>query len=70
MLLKELNLRGLSCPIPVLQVKKGLKDNPEGLIVYVDNIAACENITRFSQTTGYNVDTEEKDKEWILKISK
>lgn len=66
----ELDCTGLSCPIPVVKTKKALKDNPEGLNVLVDNMAAKENVSRFSATMGYNVTVTENDGTWKIEIRK
>ncbi len=66
----ELDLKGLSCPEPVVKTKKALKENPQGLISIVDNRAALENVSRFGRAMGYKVDAVEKDGAWRIKIAK
>jgi len=66
----EVDCIGLSCPIPVVNVKKALKDNPDGLNVTVDNIAAKENVTRFASNQGYKVSSKEDCGVWKLEIRK
>ena len=62
--------RGLSCPQPVIETKKAVKDNPSKLEVIVDNIAAFENVTRFAKACGYSVSSSEKGGEYSLVLSK
>lgn len=60
--------QGLPCPQPVLKCKTAVEsENPELLIIVVDNEPARENVTRFLGTRGYEIVSEEKkDGEWTL----
>ncbi len=70
MQLIELDVCGLSCPIPVLQVKKSLGEHPEGLKVITDAVASRENIVRFAEASGYNVSVSKENNAWTLLIKK
>lgn len=60
--MKELNCRGLTCPMPVIQTRDLLeKGKPETIAVLVDNEAARENVSRFLSHQGYQVSAEEID---------
>lgn len=61
---------GLSCPIPLVNTKKALKDSPEGLDVLVDNVASRENVSRFGQASGYAVTVGEIEDGWVVQIRK
>ncbi len=65
-----IDCRGLSCPEPVVAVKKALKQNPEGCIVLVDGRAAAENVPRFARASGYAVEIAENGSEWQIKINR
>lgn len=69
-MIKDVDCVGLSCPIPVVHTKKALKENPEGLNVTVDNVAAKENVTRFASNMGYKVSSSEDNGVWTLQIRK
>ncbi|MGL5312647.1 MAG: sulfurtransferase TusA family protein [Peptostreptococcaceae bacterium] len=60
-LVKKLDARGYSCPQPVLITKKALEENPEGVSILVDNSAACQNIKRYMEHSGYKVSIDELD---------
>ena len=62
--------RGLSCPTPVLMTQKAMKSKEDYYEVLVDSKTPCENVTRFAESQGYKVAVEEKDGEYLLKISK
>lgn len=68
--MKVIDCRGLSCPEPVINTKKALKENSEGIVVLVDNKVALENISRFCKATGYKTENKELDTEWEITIKK
>ncbi len=68
--MKEIDCRGLSCPEPVINTKRALKESPSGCVVLVDNRVPLENISRFASAMGYNSSSEEKDGEWTITIRK
>lgn len=54
-----IDTRGLSCPQPVLLVKKAIDSNPSSSVkVLVDDMAAFENITAFAKSHGWSVANE------------
>ncbi|HDS16549.1 MAG TPA: sulfurtransferase-like selenium metabolism protein YedF [Proteobacteria bacterium] len=59
----ELNLKGKSCPIPVIETRKailGLTDpEAEAIIsVLLDNSAALANVSRFAESQGFTASCE------------
>lgn len=55
--MKEIDARGLSCPQPVLLVKKAVdSDSPESLTVLVTGETPKGNVTRFAESRGYRVE--------------
>ena len=66
----EVDCRGLSCPEPVINTKRALKSNPNGVVVLVDNRVPLENVNRFANAMGYNATSVEKDGEWTISIKK
>ena len=55
----ELDVRGLSCPIPVVKTKKAIESNPnESIIVLLDAEVAKENVTRLARSKNYQVQDE------------
>lgn len=66
-----IDARGMSCPIPVVMVQKEVKkNNPDELTVVVDSRICVENISRYAALTGYTVNVEEKDDEYLMKLKK
>ncbi|NLM46315.1 MAG: hypothetical protein GX200_05910 [Firmicutes bacterium] len=69
--LTKLDVRGLSCPEPVIRVKKAIEANPgEPLTVLCDSFVAAENIRRLSGSLGYKCETVENDDEFVLTLTK
>lgn len=63
----EINCRGLACPAPVLKTKELIEqENPEEVLVIVDNEAARQNVTRFLEYQGFHVDTKEDGKDFFV----
>ena len=63
--------RGLSCPLPVVMVKKEVdKHQPAELDVQVDAMVCVENVTRFAHSQGYKVTVDEVDGEYTLHLKK
>jgi tRNA 2-thiouridine synthesizing protein A len=60
-MVKEVDVRGLSCPLPVIKTKKALeeKDN-EPILVLIDTEISVENISRLVRSTGYDFRIEKK----------
>jgi tRNA 2-thiouridine synthesizing protein A len=65
----EIDLRGLSCPVPVLKAKKALEESSEKVLCFlVDRGAPCENVSRLAAKQGCKVESKELDNGVELKI--
>lgn len=64
-----LDLRGLSCPIPLLRTKEALASAKE-VTVLVDEPAPKENIVKFAHSQGCEVECSEQSGEYTLVIRK
>jgi tRNA 2-thiouridine synthesizing protein A len=65
----EVDVRGYSCPIPVVNTKKAIKDNPgKELTVLVESAVSKENVTRLAESEGYTAKVEETDDGYILTL--
>lgn len=52
----EVDVRGFSCPIPVVRTKKAIEENPNKIItVLVESTVSKENVSRLAQSKGYSV---------------
>ncbi len=56
----EVDVKGLSCPIPVVKTKKVMEENPKATIsVLINSNVAKENVTRLAESKKYSVKVEE-----------
>ncbi|MCI2426822.1 sulfurtransferase TusA family protein [Candidatus Acetothermia bacterium] len=69
---EQIDLCGLSCPLPVVKTKKRLVELQRGLLeVIVDTAVAQENIIRMAKNNGWKVDTIiQQDGKYQLTLSK
>ena len=66
----EVDVRGFSCPIPVVKTKKAIEENPEETIaVLVETAVSKENVSRLAGSKGYSVKVEEVSGEYRLTLS-
>lgn len=66
---KKLDLRGLSCPIPLIKTKEALA-GASVLTVVVDEPAARENILKFAKSQSCQVECTSAGGEYTLVIRK
>jgi TusA-related sulfurtransferase len=66
---KKLDLRGLSCPIPLLRTKDALA-TADVVTVVVDEPAPRENIIKFAKAQNCRVDCTAAGGEYTLVIRK
>ena len=70
-MVREVDARGLPCPRPVINTKKALEEIEEGTItVLVDSNESCQNVQRFAQSQGCQVEVRELDGIFYLDIVK
>ena len=68
---EKIDARGLSCPQPVVLVKKAMDRIGKGTIeVLVDTVTSRENISRLARSAGYQVQVEENEGEFLLRMIK
>ena len=55
----EVDVRGFSCPIPVVRTKEAFDENPnEPVTVFVESEVSKENVSRLAKSRGYSVNIE------------
>lgn len=63
--------RGYSCPMPVIMVQKAVKsEKTNSLEVLVDNQCSVDNVIRFAQNQGYNVEVTPEGSDFKLTLTK
>lgn len=69
--MSEVDARGLSCPLPVINTKKALEGTSEKQItVIVDNATARDNVTRLAKSKKCTVSVEQKGNDYYLTLTK
>ena len=68
--MNQIDARGLSCPEPVVMLRKAMMTNENAYEVIVDNTAARENITRYARHQWYQVSCVQENGEYTLSITK
>ena len=64
--MKELDARGLSCPLPLMHTKKALEDAPAEILVLVDSGTAKANVVGLLSDSGYTVAVEQSADEYRI----
>jgi len=63
----EVDVRGFSCPVPVVRTKKAMEQNPkEVLTVLTETAVSKENVSRLAESRGYFVKVEETSGEYRI----
>jgi len=63
----EVDVRGYSCPVPVVKTKKAMEENPgKELKVTLDTQTAVQNVTRLGKNSGYSVASSQDGEDYIL----
>lgn len=66
----EVDVRGFSCPVPVVRTKKAMEQNPgEILTVLIETAVSKENVSRLAGSQGYSVEVEEVSGEYRLTLT-
>ena len=68
--MKQLDARGLSCPEPVIMIRKAMMSKDSAYEMIVDNPTSKENVTRYAEHQGYKVSVTEKGGEFTLTMKK
>ena len=68
--MEKIDARGLSCPEPVILIRKAMQSGGTAYEMVVDNPASRENVTRYAQHAGYTVSVAEKGGDYTLTMTK
>jgi len=67
---KDVDARGLSCPLPIIMAKKAIETGEFPIEVLVDTVTSCQNVQRVAESAGIQVDVAETGDEFKLTIRK
>lgn len=63
----EVDVRGLSCPVPLMETSKALVDQPETILVHADSGTAKANVVALLKDEGYDVVVEGSGEEYKIR---
>lgn len=69
-MMKEIDVRGLACPQPVFLTKQAIDAGETEITVTANDAVARDNIKRLAENSDYDVAIEQKDSDFIMKITK
>jgi len=64
------DVRGLSCPQPIIAAKKAMAAGDFPVEVLTDSAASRENVSRMAQNSGMRVRSEQKEGDFLVIIEK
>lgn len=64
--MKELDVRGLSCPMPLMHTKQALEDGTRELLVLADSGTAKANVVALLSDVGFEVTVEDTGAEYRI----
>jgi tRNA 2-thiouridine synthesizing protein A len=69
--MEKVDVRGLSCPLPVMKTKKAMDQGASEILVTGSTAVALENISRLAQTRAYKINVKKSDKnDWEIELIK
>lgn len=66
--MEKLDVRGMSCPEPVLMTQNILSKNPNEVEILADSKVTVENIMRFANKKGYKGEFQESGSEFTINL--
>ncbi|MCT4507779.1 MAG: sulfurtransferase TusA family protein [Tepidibacter sp.] len=66
----KVDVRGMSCPQPVLITKNAVNSNPKEVEIIADDNTAVNNISRFLKSSGYKYEVKEIKDDYIINAKK
>jgi tRNA 2-thiouridine synthesizing protein A len=68
--MKEIDVRGLSCPIPVVKTKKAMDTDPEEtLVILLETEVSKENVSRLATGRSYTIKEEKVSGDYRLTLT-
>lgn len=69
--MEKVDVRGLSCPMPVLKTKKAIDAGAAKLLIIGTSQVSKENVSKLAKASGYNVNiTVDQKDSWEMEIHK
>jgi len=69
--MEKVDVRGLSCPQPVIKTKKVMDQGAAEILVVGSTQVSLENVTKLARSKAYNITVKSADKNaWEIELSK
>ncbi|MBO8158643.1 sulfurtransferase TusA family protein [Thermosyntropha sp.] len=69
--MEKVDVRGLSCPMPVLKTKKVMDSGAKEILVVGTSQVSKENVTKLARSQGYEVIMKVDNKDnWEMELRK
>lgn len=69
--MEKVDVRGLSCPLPVIKTKKLIDQGVKQILVIGSSQVSLENVSKLAKSTGYNINIKKDHKnDWEIELSK
>lgn len=68
--MKTIDVRGLSCPEPVIQTREAIQSGESAIQILVDSPTARENVVRFAEGQGFRSAVEEENGTFTITLGK
>jgi tRNA 2-thiouridine synthesizing protein A len=62
----EIDVRGLSCPLPVMHTKRAVVEGADALRVHVDSGTAKQNVVNLLNDAGFAVEVAQSADKWTI----
>lgn len=69
--MEKVDVRGLSCPMPVIKTKKVIDQGAKQILVVGTTQVSKENVMKLAKSNGYEVNMKIDNKdEWEMELNK
>src|SRR5690625_3547887 len=66
--MKEIDARGIECPMPVIMAKRAIKEGEDLFDILVNEDIAVENLKKLAKETGFDITVEDQN-EGVFKLN-
>jgi tRNA 2-thiouridine synthesizing protein A len=67
--MEKVDVRGLSCPLPVIRTKQVMDQGASEILVTGSSATSLENVSRLARTRNYKINVNKADKnDWEIEL--
>lgn len=69
--MEKVDVRGLSCPLPVIKTKKVMDQGASEILVVGSTQVSLENVSKLARAKAYQINVKKADKnDWEIELVK